>query len=777
MLESLWTSNGDRQVRLAGDAVRFARSLLTDEGIGKLAARLQESLGISEEEARSVLFDHPRAIATTVLPTIIRRLEAVIGSAKTPSNFRWGNPLVDFVPSSLFAALQTPEVRVIPPPIGDFQPEPHIEPIAQSMREFAPGRVSYRFALRGKRARMWVEPPASTTPHLDLEAFCTDYLRVAAPPGFEEPVVQPRILQLSHPSVRVSDSSYGRWNWETHFRTNGVPYEIDVPSGSRWAAAIRVVEASTHRARAPLTVWRLARTVEVERHASPEPPTTRHRVRLANRDAAIGFAMEVDGLRIDVLLPEELPAETESELIRALRTTYFEHLVQTDSVLGAHTSSPFIRAWLAQLALCAVVTASAQAGSSLIDLSDAGLSAAMVQAAREVFGAEGPGDDPTVPIPEPGLIVDVENALEAGDVVAALQGCLSSLHGALPSESLAWVHERYSSTVAAGVIGAIQVMCPDLDVNDLRADSEFVSSESGESFARITISEDQPGGTGVIESAVDRIVEDPRAFWDVVTRVLGPCAGERVDRALRRVLEEQEKGSLASEVEQVRSASTLAATTSAWGALREKMFQIGIDADQTVISALATRILRPGSDSNVEGLCRDLLDAWDTLERNLGLEVDLRVFAYLASRDAETRRSLTAITSWAGRDPEWTVGQIVGVLWPRGSKLRAASLESYNPYLQQPSTDRLLLEGITRAPTGAVRLDAVDWREELDRWLCLDGVARITCLDEAEAEAALRDLMTVPTAVGVLEFHPRVVGVERSNTELILTVDIREAQQ
>ncbi|MXV88535.1 MAG: hypothetical protein F4117_07005 [Acidimicrobiales bacterium] len=191
----------------------------------------------------------------------------------------------------------------------------------------------------------------------------------------------------------------------------------------------------------------------------------------------------------------------------------------------------------------------------------------------------------------------------------------------------------------------------------------------------------------------------------------------------------------------------------------------------------SSSVFATGSDSNVEGLCRDLLDAWDTLERNLGLEVDLRVFAYLASRDAETRRSLTAITSWAGRDPEWTVGQIVGVLWPRGSKLRAASLESYNPYLQQPSTERLLLEGITRALTGAVRLDAVDWREELDRRLCLDGVARITCLDEAEAETALRDLMTVPTAVGVLEFHPRVVGVERLNTELILTVDIREAQQ
>ena len=777
VLESVWTSNGDRQIRVANDALEVARSLLTDAGIGKLENGLKWSLRISEEEARSVLFDHPRAIVTAVLPTIIRRLEAIVGPDKTPPDFRWGDPLVDFVPSSLFAPLQTPEVRVAPPAVGEFQPEPHIEPIAQSMREFAPGRVSYRFALRGRRARMWVCPPASTAPYLDVTTFCTDYLQLTGPPGLREPVFQPRSIQLSHPDARVSDSSYGKWNWEAFFRVNGVPTELDIPSGSPWARQVRSVAAMTHRARAPLTVWRIARTVEVERHASSEPPTTRHRVRLADRDAAVGFAMEVDGLRIDVSLPEGLPSEPGFELDRALRTTYFEHLVQTDSVLVDHTSSSFIRAWMAQLSLCAVITASAQGGSGLADLSNTGLSAAMVRAAREVFGAEGPSDDPAVPTLEPGLIVDVENALDDKHIVAALQRCLLSLHGLLPPESLTWVRERYASTVAAGIIGAIQTMCPDLDVNDLRADFELISSDGDDPYARITISEDQPGGTGVIETTVDRILEDPRAFWSVVTKVLGPCDGERIDETLRRVLREQEQGRFVTEFEQVRSASTLSATTSAWRSLREKMFRSGIDADQTVISALATRLLRPGSNAYVEELCRDLLGLWDTLEREFGLEIDIRVFAYLASQDDETRLSLAAITSRTNHDPKWTVGQIVGLLWPRGSRLRAASLQNYNPYRQLPDTERLLLEGITRAPINTVRFGAVEWREELDNWLCRSGVAQVVCLEEAEAADALRELVTVPTAVGVLEFHPRVVGVERSGSEISLTVDMREAHQ
>ena len=777
LLKSPWSRNPDRHLREAQNALAAARNLLTDEGFGKIESGLRWSLRVSEDEARSVLFDHPRAIATTVLPTIIRRLEAVVGQDKLPSHFGWGDPLVDFVPNTLFAPLQTPEVRIELPHTGQVQSEPKIEPIATSMREFAPGKVSYRFALEGKRERMWIEPPASTDPSLDLDTFCSDYLQLTPPPGLQEPVVQPRSMQLSRLATRVPDSSYGRWNWEMFFRVNGVPAELDVPAGTPWTRQVRSMAVMTHRVRAPLTVWRIARTVEIERHVRTEPPTTQHRVRLAGGDAAIGFSMEVDGLRIDVSLPGQLLHQPGTELDRALRTTYFERLVLTDPTLVERVPSSFLRDWMAQLALCAVVTASAGVGPGIAELSDADLSAAIVEAARAVFGAEGPSDDPNVPIHDPGLVSDVETALRDGENVAALQRCLENLREPLPVESLAWIQERYASTVAAGLIGAMQAVCPDLEVDDLRADFELLSSDDGEPFSRITISEDQPGGSGVVEAAVDRVTEDPRAFWAVVTRVLGPCDGERIDDALRRFLRDRDEGHLAGEVEQVRASSTLHATTEAWASLRERMFLRGIDADQTVVNALATRLLRPGSDKSVEQLCRNLLGRWDALEEALGLEVDLRVFAYIAARDSEIRRALAAITPNTDQNPEWTVGQVVGLLWPRGSKLRAASLESYNPYRQPPSTERLLVESITRTPAATVRFDTTDWREDLDTRLGLDGVARIACTDEAEAANALRELLTAPTAVGVLEFHPRVVGVERSRDEITLTVDIREAQQ
>ena len=777
ILRSRWSYRRSHQLRAARDTLIVARSLLTNEGLSKLKNGLRRSLRIGEEDARSVLFDYPRAIATTVLPTIIRRLEGVVGQGKLTEDFRWEDPLVDFVPSSLFAPLQTPEVRIELPSTGRFEPTPRIEPIAPTMREFAPGRVSYRFALRGRRERMWVSPPASTEPNLDLETFSSDYLHLERPPGLKEPVVQPRSIQLASPDEGVPDSAYGRWNWEVYFRANGAPTELDVPSGVPWTKWIRAVSVLTHRSRAPLTVWRIARTAEVERRVSSEPPSTQHRVRLGGSDAAVGFAMEVDGLRIEVSLPRQPVSHPGTELDRALRTAYFEHLVLTDPTLVECVPSSFLRDWIAQLSMCAVVMASADGTSGLVELSDSVLSQAMIRAARAVFGAEGPSDDPTEPIDNPGLVVDVEEALEDGEVVTALQRCLTILRSPLPVASLTWIHDRFASTVAAGLIGAIQAMCPDLDVGDLRADCELHSPNEDEPVARITISEDQPGGTGVVETAVDRIVEDPRAFWAVVTNVLGPSDGERIDEAVRRFLKGRANGRFAPEVHEIRDSSTLANTTMAWASLRERMFRSGIDADPTVLSTLATRILRPGSDASVEQLCRDLLRRWDAIEKELELEVDLRVFAYIAAQDDETRRYLAAITYRMYQDIDWVVGQIVGLLWSRGSKLRATSLQSYNPYGKLPNTERLLVEPIARAPITTVQFGTTDWRDDLDLQLCLDGVARITCSDEAEAGDALCQLLTVPTAFGVLEFHPRVVGVERSNADIELTVDIREAQQ
>jgi hypothetical protein len=207
------------------------------------------------------------------------------------------------------------------------------------------------------------------------------------------------------------------------------------------------------------------------------------------------------------------------------------------------------------------------------------------------------------------------------------------------------------------------------------------------------------------------------------------------------------------------------------------MFRFGLDADQSIVSALATRLLRPGSNRDLERLVTDVLGRWEHLEESLGVEVELRVFAYVAAADPDIRRRLRAGLSGAVTPPGWEIGQLVGLLWPRGHRLRAEALRTYSPYVEFEPTERLLFEMITRRTGVVVDASSPEWRRELDDALREAGSATVRAAGEDMAAAAVRDLLTEPTSVGVLEFHPRVVGVARCPDGLDVLIELREAQQ
>ena len=698
----------------------------------------------------------------------------------------------DFLPKALFSKLQTPEVRIKRREQDGEIHEVDTAPIAQAMREHAPGRVSYRYALRGRFQRLWVKPP-STASSLPVEDFCEDWLDVDRAPGVEHAIVQPREITLEMPGGRTPDTAYGRWHWKAAFQDQGTPAVIDMPSGDQWARHVVRMEVPTHRGRSPLTVWRYGGTFEVERRDVAQATPTEHSVTVDGDKAAVGFAMDVDGVRVRLRLPAEIPHGGDPALERALRTSYFEHLVCTDQAVVAGAPSVFLRKWLVQLAVSAVVMVSAGGPSPGLSLPRAEqLRSLMVEAARSVFGAiyapefsdsddeaaAGGSEDGRVDADKvPRLVADVESALADAQLLARLCHHLAALGDAVPATALAWVQGRFASTVAAGLIEAMQATCPDVDVEDLRPDLDIETGQDGEPIAEIIITEDQPGGTGVIEAVVDRISEDPRSFWAVVSSVLGPSEGERVDSNLRLFLEMRGRGRFREEILGVRTAGDLQSATAAWGELRLALFAHGIDVDQSTLGALATRLLRPGSDEGVERLCSDLLERWDRLESELGIEIELRVFAYLAAQQRDIRAMLAAVAAGSIDGDDWAIGQIVGLLWPRSGRLRSASLAAYSPYTDLPATERLLVAHLVVESLPVVDFGGESWRERLDGHLQEVGAAAVNCADDREAAQAVGDLMAAPTVVSVLEFYPRVVGVERSTAGVRLMTDLREAQQ
>jgi hypothetical protein len=774
IIKASWNDR-NRQRQLATRLLEKVRETLSEAGIERLSTQLRRSLFLQEEDLRSVLWDHPRAVMTAVLPTLARRLEAVASTA-LPNDFAWSPPLNEFLPTSLFSSLQTPEVRLTLP--GQSL-EAEAEPVSQAMRQFAPGRVSYRYALGGRRERMWIAPPSSHDAVLPIEDFCDAYIDLDLPPSptFDR-LVQPTAFRLVTPRGSVSDSSYGRWDWRSSFQHDGVPLTLDLPEGSPWSSPIINFQAFTHRHRCPQIVWRYASAFDVERNNTSEPPLTQHHVSLGGGTAAIGFAMDVDGLLLTVQLPSAVP--TSPPLLHALRVARMEYLVRTGSSLSASVPSAFIREWLHQVLLSVLVSNSN--GRALPDVlasfSDEQLRAHMVEAAREIFGASPIG---AVAVsagqPDPGLISELADAVQVPNVIPDLRSAATPLWAEPDDEWVPWIHARFLTTIAAAVVDAIQTSCPEVDASDLRCDLGPFTPDGDHVMSRIYISEDQPGGVGIVEALVDRYVEDPRTFWGLVTAALGPCDGERVDLNLRQFLAKRDDASIAEPVTRIRTATDLASLTSAWRDLRSAMFHLGLDGDQSIVSALTTRIVRSGSNHDLETLVSDLLERWDEVEASLGIEVELRVFAHVAASNADVRRRLQAAAHGHAGRPGWEIGQIVGLLWPRGGRLRSAALQTYSPYVQFEPSERLLFGDITARRGTVVDASSADWRIGVDDALRLDGSATIQAGNEEIAAAAIRDLLTAPTNVDVLEFHPRVVGVTRSPDGLDVLVELREARQ
>lgn len=768
VLERTWPDRA-RQREVAEKLLGSCRDLLTETGVARLSNQMRRSLMLDDEDVRSILWDHPRGLLTAVLAVIIRRLEVIVATGQVPSSPTLG----EFVPSALFNPLHTPEVDLVPPRQSG---EVEREPISQALRQFAPGRVSYRYALGGRQDRVWVEPPASSDPSVDFAAFGLDYIDVAPPPSRPGTrIVQPTRMQLATPSPTTSDSSYGRWNWEFGCSHDGVPLRLDMPTPSSWSTTVFDLSALTHRHRCPQTVWRYANSFEVERNSQSEPPLTRHRLTLNDQPLAVGFASEVDAVTMRLRLANPVPSE---EALRAIRVARMEFLVRSSQALCAAIPSSFTRDWLSQVFLSVLVTESGGADlrATLDSLSDDDLRSKVVNAAREVFGAIAIGSDGGNGNPDPGLVGDLADVVQVPSVVPELRGIATALWSREPSDWTQWSHERRLTTLGAAFIDAIQIACPDVDASTLRLDFDVDETSDG-SVGMINISEEQPGGVGVVESFVDRYVEDPKAFWSLVNVALGPSDGERVDANLTGYLHTDGTSDLAATAARIRVAPDLASLTSAWREFRMALFELGLDNDQSVVAALSTRVLRPGSSQDLDDLLVDLLDRWRQTEVQLGIEVELRVFARLAANDADVRRRLRAVVGAQSADPGWDISQIVGLLWPRGHRLRSASLRPYSPYRDYEPTERLLFEDHLSATAAVVDGDGADWRDHLDSALRTDGLAVVRAASDRTAAAVVRDLLTEPTSVDVLEFHPRVIGVSRSVGQVDVLVEIREAHQ
>ena len=171
-----------------------------------LTMHLRSALQITEDEANAVLWEEPRSLMLSVVPTALRRLESrwkPLGEEDPGAHDK--EPLPEFMTRALFEPLNTPDVQfTLPFKDSELQ----TMPIAQALREAVPGRFSRRFGHARSDHATWLPvPPNGDELALNEVVLRGHNLGSWAAGGDEFAVVRPLALRLAKPDKSVMQSS------------------------------------------------------------------------------------------------------------------------------------------------------------------------------------------------------------------------------------------------------------------------------------------------------------------------------------------------------------------------------------------------------------------------------------------------------------------------------------------------------------------------------------------------------------------------------------------
>ena len=813
---SAWhTAQRQRQLQ----AITLIKCILEqDEPRQALEEYLQNALKLSQEDVQAVLWEPPRALMMSVLPTLLRRLESEWKRLALPGepdlDYHTKNPLPDFVPGSLFSDLLLPEVAIATPPQSKTQTESDINfmPILQALKTFAPGRVSRRFGVRQSRASHWIAPPEliSGEQTLSIEDYCI---------GEEEGTFQmwqngqivslrcirPWRLEPTQIPTFVGDRSNASLTWRTQIVPPDTGNQLDLPQGSAWLQVIEQVCSFTHNQQNPLEVRRFAigseANLRVKRNDQTEEIETS--VQFVERDgqlASVGFAQSADGLVFRFRFPVGFticPDDSNQAKVRAFRASYFRHRILHDDRLDG-LANFFQRDWLYQIFLSALTARALQNGIDLalaLDRLDQ-LSQAMASVLEGIFQtlrveeANLEAGDSSEPQELPEAAVDSPSGYQPTHVkllelcqtpivLEVLSDLAQTLWSSPDTGWQEWAQHRFKGTLGGVLLEACHQLCPQFDSGDLILDLEAGAPApeaplEPEGLGEIWITEATVGGGGVIEEILRRYAIDPAHFFRLAESALEPSDFEIVDTELTRLLELTETSeTIETALNQVRLAESYYELSWANEELRRSLTAVGFLVTHPVMAAINARILTPGSKPQTDQQLLDLIRTWRQEEERLGIEIDARAFAYVASTQERFWRSLPPDVRM---QPILRFQAILSRLWSRGNLIRARVISFYNPFAEMPEGDREIVLDVLQPAETVVRVEEPDWRSRVEQALETDGVVSLIAHSESLSvlKHALVSLMVNPTEMGFLSIYPVLEGIKRESNSYTARLRVRE---
>jgi ATP-dependent Lhr-like helicase len=753
--------------------VEVLKRLLTDtRAQDELARHLESALDIPPGDAQAVLWEEPRSLLLSTVPTALRRLQAAWRSVDPDPGFRPGQLLPEHLTKSLFEPLNLPDVAFRLPFKGD---DTETMPVLSALREAVPGRVSRRFGVLRDEHRTWLPVPPGNV--IELQDIISRGHRIGSwrARGEVFEVVRPLELTLQQPPEDIADFSNARPIWGSAFVVPPpVTASIPVPHNVPWKDLVAGLRFALHLTGDPLEVRRMTIGSQGElarRDGSRSPFEASYAV--DGVPAAMGYSLDVDALVVDCQPLDRSDPNVLGHLESSgWRARAFTVRVAEDPALEGIANS-FQRGWLSLLYLTAygVEAGSAAGGTDVRQSLQGGRWATdLPRMLGVLYRAQNP-DDPAQVAPDR-LVLRLQD-LTANPMVVEVVERHADLLGTHDAASKTWdlAERAYADSWAAALRQAVLQTVPDADDTDLIVDvAERPDAEQG---VRVIVSETSVGGLGLVEDLRLAYARDPSAFWSAVATAVRPSDYERMDSALRRLLTdvvENPDGECARAVEEFRSAAGALEADNALHDLIAAWTALDGPPRHLAVSAFSSRFLRPGAGPDTDRAALALLCAWDDLEDTIGAEVDARVIAYAAARGV-----LGGVENLHGM----TADQVFSLLWPRGESARNHHLEHWQPFMESQIIDRLLISVVVERPAPQLDVSVDDWPSRFQSVLAEgDDVDLVAPAGRRDLlAAAIRRVPAIPVDRGALRVFARLGRVEASGPRLTTRCTVAEAYQ
>lgn len=753
----------------------------------RFVSYLKEALRIEEAVLQQVLWASPRSLMLAFLPTLRRNLMTrwCEYGEQWKGLSRGRSPMPEFIPEALFAELNIPNLFVVLQRGVDNKGRWEGLPFYQALREFAPGRISKRFAIKHDLADWLVphgfQPLADTTQQVNFEiaeAF-GDYLQdeglVAAGTSYETSVMRPReihtcILRKAH---GLAEKSNARMRWQFEFIVSGSTPTYKPPTGS-WGQHLIDVTFCLHQQMTPLEVVRYSDgTDAMLRFRSGSNTRVNFVWKRQGEPITIGARQWVDALRLRFRIGGETITDFLSDpvILGALRPMLFRRRVEQ---LNQFAGDPFAANWVCECYLAALAVE-----LQGVDTNDPSVMYAALQRLRSDDGLERlrtipqslfQPDDLEDSLKEQELQISLRELLSRSELLDALEICAAALWQDVSrlQDISGWVRELLANTLAAALQQTLCTLFVDVDERSVLADVVWQ-----EDCLEVWLSEVEQGGCGVISRFAQDYIEDPLRVLNTLARSLRPGDYEQIDFDLYDLLK---KASNDKEIEgamtDVRGAMDHMQRRQANANMHAVLLQQGFVLSHSFLSVLHSRVLRPGSGTHTDAKLLMLLAQWRELEEFSGVEWGLNIAAH-----ALARRAVGNNSSPSELFQRHCLHQ--GLLWPRGNTIRQSELSFYNPFHNGHSTTERLL-GAKLFAEHAPRLAlSNDYLDELHRMLRAGGCAELVVSREQHCVASnvITEIQLHPIDYLGLLLYPRIGGLHRERGLLVLRIELAEALQ